>query len=83
MDTSKHPFRISVFGVAEVVKGKGKRARVERQGYGFDLEVACDMVLDGPAPVKLNKDKIIADLQAGIEIPGAFILTDRTRLDVK
>lgn len=37
MDTSIHPFRITVFGTAEVIKGKGKRAHVERQGFGYDL----------------------------------------------
>jgi len=37
MDTSIHPFRICVFGTAVVTKGKGKRQRTERQGYGFDL----------------------------------------------
>jgi hypothetical protein len=37
MDTSIHPFRISVFGTSEVVKGKGKRAKTIRQGFGYDL----------------------------------------------
>lgn len=37
MDCSIHPFRIVVFGTAEVTKGKGRRARVVRQGFGYDL----------------------------------------------
>lgn len=47
------------------------------------LDTAIDLILSNPVPCKPNKDKIIADLQAGVEIPGAFILKDRTRLDVK
>lgn len=31
------PFRIQVFGTVEVTKGKGKRAKTTRQGFGFDL----------------------------------------------
>ena len=42
MDTSVHPFRINVFGTAEVTKGKGKRARVERQGFGYQLWNPCE-----------------------------------------
>lgn len=42
IDTSIHPFRILVFGTSEVVKGKGKRARTVRQGYGFDLWNPCE-----------------------------------------
>lgn len=37
MDTSIHPFRISVFGTETITKGKGKRTRTETRGYGFDL----------------------------------------------
>lgn len=47
------------------------------------LEVAIDMVLAGEAPATLNKALLIEDLNAGIEIPGAFILKGRTRLSVK
>lgn len=37
MDTTLHPFRIQVFGTREVTIGKGKRAKVTRQGFGYDL----------------------------------------------
>jgi hypothetical protein len=37
MDCSIHPFRILVFGTSEVVKGKGKRAKTVKQGFGYDL----------------------------------------------
>ena len=30
-------FRIDVFGTSEVTVGKGKRARTERRGYGYQL----------------------------------------------
>jgi hypothetical protein len=32
---------------------------------------------------ELNKDRLLADLEAGIEVPGAWLETDRRRLDVK
>lgn len=47
------------------------------------LQVAIDMLFQAPLPYKVRKDLIIADLKEGIEVPGAFILTNRTRLDVK
>lgn len=31
------PFRIVVFGEREVIKGKGKRSRTEREGFAFVL----------------------------------------------
>lgn len=37
MDTTVHPFRINVFGTSEVTTGKGKRAKVTRQGFGYQL----------------------------------------------
>lgn len=42
MDASIHPFRIDVFGTAEVIKGKGKRAKTVRQGYGYQLWNPCE-----------------------------------------
>lgn len=32
-----HIYRIQVFGTSEIIKGRGKRARAVRQGFGFDL----------------------------------------------
>jgi hypothetical protein len=37
VNTDIHPFRIEVFGTREVTKGKGKRAKTTREGYGYIL----------------------------------------------
>jgi hypothetical protein len=46
MDTSKHPFRILVFGTSERVVGKGKRAKTVRQGFGYVLWNPCEQTAE-------------------------------------
>lgn len=47
------------------------------------LQFAIDVASANPLPYKVRKDLLIEDLKNGIEVPGAFIISNRTRLSVK